>query len=546
MLNRLTLRTRLAAAFTLVVLLLMAASGAGLTGLAKVNNTATTMLNSDVTLALNASRIQLLALELRRYEKDAFINIQNGEQRRDYLDKWQTTRTRLAATLEDGATLASNPTLLAHYDEANDALANYASGFMAIYERIDAGELTTPQAANQALSAYKEAVYRLQSTADTISEFSEASMVKSEQAMQNQYQDTRIGLFGFTALAIGTAALCAVLITRNVQYLLGADPAKVRDMVDRISQGDLTETVNTERAKPNSLLMALSRMQSSLKEVVRSVRDNSEGVAIGAGQIAAGNTDLSQRTEEQAANLQQIATSLEQVASTVRSTEENVEQAVSMVGHASTTAGQGGESMTRVVNTMSEIQASSRRIVDIIGVIDSIAFQTNILALNASVEAARAGEQGRGFAVVANEVRILAQRSAASAKEIRELINTSVSRIDDGSELVSQTGQTIEEIVTHVRRVSETITEISSAATEQTSGLGQISAAINELDTVTQQNATLVEEAANASESLDQQAKRLVEAVSIFKLTDNEESHLPKGLPDPTSRYSRGEQTVSN
>jgi methyl-accepting chemotaxis protein len=322
-------------------------------------------------------------------------------------------------------------------------------------------------------------------------------------------------------LAIALVVAVALLLAwgyRSILAQLGAEPAQVRDLVGRVADGDLSQHIDLGRAKTGSLLAALAQMQASLRQVVRTVRDGSESVAIGANQIAAGNTDLSQRTEEQAANLQQTAASMEQIASTVRSTSESASEAEALSDSASQAAAEGGLVVTQVVTTMNEIQAASSRIANIIGVMDEITFQTNILALNASVEAARAGEQGRGFAVVAGEVRKLAQRSAESAREIRELIQDSVAKVEAGSGLVNRTGKTMEEIVERVNRVSQVISEIRGATAEQTAGLGQINMAVSQLDEVTQQNAALVEEATAAAESLDEQARRLVKAVSVFRL----------------------------
>lgn len=355
-------------------------------------------------------------------------------------------------------------------------------------------------------------------------------------------------LWSTTALVMMVALLLAVATLliwayRNIFGLLGAEPAHVRELVERIAEGDLSRAIEVGNARPHSLLATLARMQVSLQNVVKSVRDISESVAIGSSQISVGNTDLSQRTEEQAANLQQTAASMEQIASALSSTEQNVDQAAAMATDASDAASRGGESMAQVVSTMGGIQSASRRIADIVGVIDEIAFQTNILALNASVEAARAGEQGRGFAVVASEVRVLAQRSAESSKEIRELIGDSVGRVDRGSALVEQTGRSIEEIVSQVRRVSEVITDIRAATTEQTSGLGQINTAISQLDEVTQQNASLVEEASSASDSLSQQAKQLVQAVSVFRLSESGE-HRAASLPSLTRSGKQAPQAL--
>jgi len=266
------------------------------------------------------------------------------------------------------------------------------------------------------------------------------------------------------------------------------------------------------------VMAAMQRMCDSLARVVGQVRESSRSIASGSGEIASGNADLSHRTEEQASSLQSTAASMEELSSTVRSNADTARQAAQLAGSARAVAVRGGEVVGEVVSTMEAIAASSRRIEDIIGVIDSIAFQTNILALNAAVEAARAGEQGRGFAVVAGEVRSLAQRSAEAAREIKGLIADSVQSVESGSRFVTDAGQTMQAIVERVRSVATLINEISVATREQTSGLVDINDAVGEIDRMTQQNSALVEQSAAAAESLRGQASRLVSAVSAFKL----------------------------
>ena len=287
----------------------------------------------------------------------------------------------------------------------------------------------------------------------------------------------------------------------------------------RVADGDLGSRIEVHHGNElGDLLRSLKHMNENLVAIVGSVRDSSDSIAIGAGQIATGNADLSQRTEQQAGSLQQTASSMEQMTATVRANADAALAAEKLARSASEVAARGGATVGTVVSTMDEINASSKKIADIIGVIDGIAFQTNILALNAAVEAARAGEHGRGFAVVAGEVRSLAQRSAQAAREIKTLIATSVERVEAGSRQVGEAGRTMEDIVGQVRRVSDLIAEISAATTEQSGGLGQVGDAVSQLDRVTQQNAALVEQSAAAAESLKQQAARLVGAVSAFKL----------------------------
>ncbi len=332
------------------------------------------------------------------------------------------------------------------------------------------------------------------------------------------YTRQRNGLIVAGVLAVLSATALALLITRGITRALGAEPAALAAVAQRVAQGNLSPVEGAARASADSVLASLGRMQQGLSAVVTQVRAASESIATGSEQIATGNVDLSQRTEEQASNLQQTAASMEQLNSTVKNNADTARQANQLAGSASQAAEKGGAAMSQVVATMQDISESSKRIADIIGVIDGIAFQTNILALNAAVEAARAGEQGRGFAVVAGEVRSLAQRSAEAAKEIKSLIGASGDRVEAGSRLVGEAGATMSEVVGQVRRVADLIGEISAATIEQASGIGQVNDAVTQLDQVTQQNAALVEEGAAAAESLRQQAGRLTEAVRVFKL----------------------------
>ena len=315
----------------------------------------------------------------------------------------------------------------------------------------------------------------------------------------------------FGALVVWLTLRLARHTTRSVERALA--------MTRAVAAGDLTLTIASDsRDELGQLLEALGRMCASLRRVVGEVRLASENIATGSAQIATGNADLSQRTEQQASSLQQTAASMEQLGATVRHNASTAQQANEVVVQASAAARRGGEVVSQVVGTMDEINASSKRIGDIIGVIDSIAFQTNILALNAAVEAARAGEQGRGFAVVAAEVRSLAQRSAGAAREIKTLITASGERVQAGSRLVSEAGAAMGDIVAQVTRVDSLIGEISDASQQQAGGIGQVGEAVSHLDSVTQQNAALVEQSAAAAASLSQQAARLVQAVGVFRL----------------------------
>ncbi|WP_431264580.1 methyl-accepting chemotaxis protein [Roseateles chitinivorans] len=321
-------------------------------------------------------------------------------------------------------------------------------------------------------------------------------------------------VFGLVALVAGGAL--AVWLARSITRPL----AQAAEVADAIARFDLTGRIETDgRDETGQLLRSLDAMQGSLLRLIGEVRGSTDSIGTASAEIATGNMDLSARTEQTASNLQQAAASLTQLTGTVRQTADAATTANQLAGSAAKTAQRGGAVMGQVVATMGEISDSSRRIADIIGTIDGIAFQTNILALNAAVEAARAGEQGRGFAVVASEVRSLAQRSAQAAKEIKTLIATSVDRVESGSRLVSDAGTTMNDIVTSVQRVTDIIAEIRAASQEQSDGINQVNAAVGHLDQMTQQNAALVEEAASAAESLKDQSKRLSTAIAVFRLT---------------------------
>ncbi|WP_312996949.1 methyl-accepting chemotaxis protein [Achromobacter animicus] len=348
-----------------------------------------------------------------------------------------------------------------------------------------------------------------------------------------------------TALIVLCALIGSILglgLVRSVMRRLGGEPAYAAQIAQEVAKGNLAVRVQRREGDQTSVLANMDAMRANLAQLVSQVRQSSESIATGATQISSGNADLSQRTEEQAANVEETAASMEEMNAAVKQNLESVQMAGSLAGSASAAAARGGEVVGNVVSTMDAISASSRKIVDIIAVIDSIAFQTNILALNAAVEAARAGEQGRGFAVVASEVRALAQRSASAAKEIKQLISDSVGNVEAGSNLVGEAGSTMNDIVTQVRRVADLIAEIGAAAHEQGQGISQVGDAINQLDQTTQQNAALVEESAAAAHSLNSQAATLVKLVSVFRLAEDD---APRFVAQPQVAQVREVQSVA-
>ncbi len=392
-----------------------------------------------------------------------------------------------------------------YYVEQENLLTSLAKGNTDDAKKLIFGAMRTKQSAMfgalRQLSDYQRTLM-----SDTVTE------------SQETYHHACVLLLIVGTAAFGLSLIAALLITRSIIRQLGGEPDYAMSIASDIASGNLARSITIRQGDQSSLIASIRVMRNRLAEIVGQVRAGTDTIATASSQIATGNLDLSSRTEQQASSLEETASAMEELTATVKQNADNARQANLLAVSASEVAIAGGNVVSKVVETMGSITASSKKIADIISVIDSIAFQTNILALNAAVEAARAGEQGRGFAVVATEVRNLAQRSATAAKEIKSLIDSSVSQVDAGSKLVAQAGTTMGEVVNSVKRVTDIVGEITSASQEQSDGIEQINLAITQMDEVTQQNSALVEEAAAAAQSMQVQASKLSEVVSIFKL----------------------------
>ncbi len=518
---------RLGGAFGLLLVLLGACIWFGIASLHLLNEGTSKIVDEDYPKTVLAYE----SLDVVNRNARAMRNMLLWDKPEEVARERQTVlqnRQENTANLDKLAALIQSDEGRIKLKTVQDAREVYRTSQQAFLDMMDAGK--KPEAAAFLLNQVRKDQRSYFDAVRELIKFQDARVLDSGQRAEETYRSTIAWLMGLAAVALVLGTIVAIWITRSITQPL----RQAVDVARTVATGDLSARIEVHSAdETGQLLQALRDMNEALVNIVGEVRSGTETIASASHQIASGNADLSSRTEEQASSLEETASSMEELTSTVKQNADNARQANQFAVSASEVAEKGGAVMTEVVETMGAINDSARKIVDIIAVIDGIAFQTNILALNAAVEAARAGEQGRGFAVVASEVRNLAQRSAAAAKEIKALIDNSVEKADAGSRLVDQAGTTMRDVVESIRRVADIMGEISAASQEQTDGIGQVQLAISQMDQTTQQNAALVEEAAAASEQLREQAGKLSQTVAVFRLGGAHDRAVPVPAVQP-------------
>ena len=508
-------RTRLTVGFGVVCVLLVASVLMGLMAMSRMGAGLKAVVADHfprIVAAANLStQIDVIAIALRNMMLNA--DAADRERQTQVIAQSRQEVVRLFDTLDKTLTEPKDRALL---QKVKEQRALYLAGQEELLGFIRSDQ--TDQSREYLASKLRPVLASYKASIGALVESEKNAIVTAGTDARDTALNARNTLIGLGVAALLLAAALGWLITRSLVRELGGEPRTAADVARAVAGGDFTQPIAVKDGDTTSLMAQLAAMKDGLAQVVSQVRRGSESVAMASSEIAQGNQDLSARTESQASALEETAASMEQLGATVRQNAESASQANALARSASDVAVRGGEVVGQVVQTMKGINESSQRIADIIGVIDGIAFQTNILALNAAVEAARAGEQGRGFAVVASEVRSLAGRSAEAAKEIKQLISASVERVEQGSAMADQAGETMTEVVQSIRRVTDLMGEINAATSEQASGVAQVGEAVTQMDQATQQNAALVEEMAAAAGSLSSQAQELVQAVAVFKL----------------------------
>ena len=515
--SNLRIGVRLGAAFSVILMFMIAIAATAIFSLHHLGRISHDIINDNWVKVQTTNKINT-ALRASAANNMALF-FADGDERPNLLAQIQADRNIINDSIEalDGMIMTANEGK-ALITQFNRSKTGYFQSFDDIQQHIS--NFRESQARRVLRDATLPALGMMLRNIEEIEYLQTRATQESGENMQNFIQRSEVVVAALSLVALMLGALLAYLITRSITRPVRKAVAVART----VAAGDLSSKIESHSTdEMGELLSALKNMNDSLVGIVGRVRAGAESIAAASSQIAAGNEDLSSRTEEQASSLTETASSMEELTSTVKQNAENAQRVHSLALDANSIAVEGGNVVEHVVGSMQAIHQSSGKIVDIIGVIDGIAFQTNILALNAAVEAARAGEQGRGFAVVASEVRALAQRSAAAAKEIKQLIETSAGTINEGSKQAAAAGQSMKDIVDGIRRVTDIISEITTASLEQSSGIEQVNQAVNQMDQVTQQNAALVQEAAAASQSLQDQAAELKGVVSVFSIADGAE-----------------------
>jgi len=523
-LSNIRIGKRLGIGFGIVILLLVVVAVIAVTRIGHMNQTAELVFKDRYVKVVMVGQIQDHQANQARFLRNAVISAKDPEKLKSWLAQVAEESKANNVLLDALKPLVQSQAGNALLDGIMTKRAVFAEARGKLIAMLEGGKID--EAGDYLLGEFQTPQKEFFDAADAMTKFQEDQMAKGVEQMQQDGSFAQGMTEGLTVLAALIAALIAVLTARSITKPIGEAVA----FATKVAEGDLSSSVQAHAEDETGLLLnALVHMQENLVRIVGNVQRGSEGVATASAEIAQGNNDLSARTEQQASALEQTAASMEELSSTVQQNADTARKANQLAMTASGVAIKGGEVVGQVVETMKGINDASRKIADIIGVIDGIAFQTNILALNAAVEAARAGEQGRGFAVVASEVRSLAGRSAEAAKEIKSLIGASVERVEQGTTLVDQAGATMSDLVDSIKRVTDLMSEISAASSEQAAGVSQVGEAVTQMDQVTQQNAALVEEMAAAASSLKSQAGELQQTVSVFKLGSGPQTaFLPK------------------